>query len=332
AEVASSAAADRPPIEVAVLLSDEKERKLRLFERCRQNPPSGVRFHRLDLDELLQSGSRYRVVLHKIHSELTSNKPESIDRVRRFKAWIEARGSELVLLDPLRGLESMLLYRFAQCQAMSRCVAACPEPLRQRVFVPRYALVQNPGDPVADSNGALRFPLLCKPHLASGAEAHSMSLVFNAGQLADLRPPLVAQEFVNHGARIIKVYVLGSRIHACIRPSVRDFQADYAGPAIQFSSHAVSKAGCQSELSDAAASAQNGDDGEMLLSRYSGLLEPLCRACRSVLGLDLLNLDLVPDTRSGRLGLVDINQFPGFESMPNYVDALVELIKLKVNY
>uniref|UniRef100_A0A1I8I9R3 Inositol-tetrakisphosphate 1-kinase n=1 Tax=Macrostomum lignano TaxID=282301 RepID=A0A1I8I9R3_9PLAT len=305
AEVASSAAADRPPIEVAVLLSDEKERKLRLFERCRQNPPSGVRFHRLDLDELLQSGSRYRVVLHKIHSELTSNKPESIDRVRRFKAWIEARGSELVLLDPLRGLESMLLAR------------PCPG---------------NPGDPVADSNGALRFPLLCKPHLASGAEAHSMSLVFNAGQLADLRPPLVAQEFVNHGARIIKVYVLGSRIHACIRPSVRDFQADHAGPAIQFSSHAVSKAGCQSELSDAAASAQNGDDGEMLLSRYSGLLEPLCRACRSVLGLDLLNLDLVPDTRSGRLGLVDINQFPGFESMPNYVDALVELIKLKVNY
>ena len=54
----------------------------------------------------------------------------------------------------------------------------------------------------ADSGllNTLRFPLIAKPLVADGtAKSHKMSLVYHREGLAKLRPPLVLQEFVNHG-------------------------------------------------------------------------------------------------------------------------------------
>lgn len=50
-----------------------------------------------------------------------------------------------------------------------------------------------------------------------------MSLIFSAGGLADVHPPCVLQSFINHGAVLHKVFVVGER-HFCVeRPSLKNF-------------------------------------------------------------------------------------------------------------
>lgn len=56
-----------------------------------------------------------------------------------------------------------------------------------------------------------------------------MSLIFSAGSLADARPPCVLQSFINHGAVLHKVFVVGDR-HFCVeRPSLKNFPSGPCG-------------------------------------------------------------------------------------------------------
>uniref|UniRef100_A0A452YQM0 Uncharacterized protein n=1 Tax=Aegilops tauschii subsp. strangulata TaxID=200361 RepID=A0A452YQM0_AEGTS len=78
---------------------------------------------------------------------------------------------------------------------------------------------------LADSGllAALRFPLIAKPLVADGsAKSHKMSLVYHREGLRKLRPPLVLQEFVNHGGVIFKVYVVGGHVTCVKRRSLPD--------------------------------------------------------------------------------------------------------------
>lgn len=56
-----------------------------------------------------------------------------------------------------------------------------------------------------------------------------MSLIFSAGSLVDIHPPCVLQSFVNHGAVLHKVFVVGDR-HFCVeRPSLKNFPSGPCG-------------------------------------------------------------------------------------------------------
>lgn len=56
-----------------------------------------------------------------------------------------------------------------------------------------------------------------------------MSLIFSAGSLVDVHPPCVLQSFVNHGAVLHKVFVVGNR-HFCVeRPSLKNFPSGPCG-------------------------------------------------------------------------------------------------------
>lgn len=56
-----------------------------------------------------------------------------------------------------------------------------------------------------------------------------MSLIFSAGSLAEIHPPCVLQSFVNHGAVLHKVFVVGDR-HFCVeRPSLKNFPTGPCG-------------------------------------------------------------------------------------------------------
>lgn len=61
-----------------------------------------------------------------------------------------------------------------------------------------------------------------------------MCLLFGTASLADIHPPCVLQSFVNHGAVLYKVYVVGDK-HCCVeRPSIKNFPS---GPCGQFPTH-----------------------------------------------------------------------------------------------
>ncbi|RZC28012.1 Inositol-tetrakisphosphate 1-kinase 1 [Glycine soja] len=74
---------------------------------------------------------------------------------------------------------------------------------------------------------ALKFPVIAKPLVADGrAKSHKMALVFNHDGLNSLKPPVVVQEFVNHGGVIFKVYVTGERVRCVKRKSLPDVGED----------------------------------------------------------------------------------------------------------
>ena len=58
-----------------------------------------------------------------------------------------------------------------------------------------------------------------------------MSLVFSENGLDDIRPPCVAQTFINHSAKLYKLFVLKKQYFMVERPSLKNFEAggEWAG-------------------------------------------------------------------------------------------------------
>lgn len=52
-----------------------------------------------------------------------------------------------------------------------------------------------------------------------------MAIIFNKQGLKDIRPPCVAQSFINHNAVLYKVYVVGDEQFVCERPSLKNLTA-----------------------------------------------------------------------------------------------------------
>jgi len=52
-----------------------------------------------------------------------------------------------------------------------------------------------------------------------------MSIVFSKSGLGDIKPPCVVQSFVNHNARLFKVFIVGRRRYIIQRPSIKNLTA-----------------------------------------------------------------------------------------------------------
>lgn len=52
-----------------------------------------------------------------------------------------------------------------------------------------------------------------------------MAIIFNEAGLGDIEPPCVVQSFVNHNARLFKIFVVGQRHFVVQRPSIRNCYA-----------------------------------------------------------------------------------------------------------
>jgi len=51
-----------------------------------------------------------------------------------------------------------------------------------------------------------------------------MSIIFSEAGLVDIAPPCVVQTFVNHNARLFKIFIIGSRYFIIQRPSIKNFK------------------------------------------------------------------------------------------------------------
>ena len=71
----------------------------------------------------------------------------------------------------------------------------------------------------------VNYPIVCKPLIAHGCTlAHQMSLIFSENGLDDIKPPCVAQTFINHSAKLYKLFVLKNRYFIVERPSLKNFE------------------------------------------------------------------------------------------------------------
>ncbi|GJR52676.1 inositol-tetrakisphosphate 1-kinase 3-like protein isoform X6 [Tanacetum coccineum] len=194
------------------------------------------------------------------------------------------------------------------------------------VGVPRQLVIEK--DPLSISDAVrkagLSLPLVAKPLVA---KSHELSLAYDEYSLQKLEPPLVLQEFVNHGGVLFKVYIVGDAIKVLRRFSLPDV-----------SKRELSRCAGVFRFPRVSSAAQSADDADLdpciaeLPPR--ALLERLARELRRRLGLHLFNLDMIREhgTRD-RFYVIDINYFPGYGKMPEYehifTDFLLNLAKSK---
>ncbi|XP_071717713.1 inositol-tetrakisphosphate 1-kinase 3-like isoform X3 [Rutidosis leptorrhynchoides] len=194
------------------------------------------------------------------------------------------------------------------------------------VGVPKQLVIEK--DPLSISDAVkkagLSLPLVAKPLVA---KSHELSLAYDEYSLQKLDPPLVLQEFVNHGGVLFKVYIVGDAIKVVRRFSLPDV-----------SKRELSRSAGVFRFPRVSSAAQSADDADLdpciaeLPPR--ALLERLARELRRRLGLHLFNLDMIREHGTkDRFYVIDINYFPGYGKMPEYehifTDFLLNLAKSK---
>ncbi|XP_066387116.1 inositol-tetrakisphosphate 1-kinase 1-like isoform X5 [Miscanthus floridulus] len=179
---------------------------------------------------------------------------------------------------------------------------------------------------VADLN--LSNGYVAKPLVADGtSKSHELSLAYVEASLPLLDPPLVLQEFVNHGGILFKVYIVGETIQVVRRLSLPDVNTyDLGNNDGIFGFPRVSCATNNAEDADV--------DPCIAELPPKPLLEKLGRELRRRLGLRLFNIDMIREQgRKDRYYVIDINYFPGYGKMPGYEhifsDFLLSLVQSK---
>ncbi|KAL8144217.1 hypothetical protein V2J09_017249 [Rumex salicifolius] len=198
------------------------------------------------------------------------------------------------------------------------------------IGVPKQLVIKDdaPSIPSKVSTAGLSFPIVAKPLYADGsAKSHELSLAYDQYSLKKLEPPLVLQEFVNHGGVVFKVYVIGDAIKVVRRfslPNITKHELSENAGVFNFP-----------RVSCAAASADDADlDPDIGEHPPRPLLEKLAKELRRRLGLRLFNLDIIREHGSqNKFYVIDINYFPGYGKMPDYehifTDFLLRLVESK---
>ncbi|KAI7981696.1 Inositol-tetrakisphosphate 1-kinase 5 [Camellia lanceoleosa] len=187
----------------------------------------------------------------------------------------------------------------------------------------RISMLEVVTDPNQWGEG-LKFPVIAKPLVADGsAKSHKMSLVFNQDGLNKLKPPIVLQEFVNHGGVIFKTYVVGDYVKCVKRkslPDVSDEKLKSLEGSLSFSQ--VSNLTIQERNDDKYYKMMNLEEIEMPPQSF---ITDIARGLRRATKLHLFNFDVIRDTRIGnRYLVIDINYFPGYAKMPSYETVLTD--------
>ncbi|XP_023746570.1 inositol-tetrakisphosphate 1-kinase 3 isoform X2 [Lactuca sativa] len=198
------------------------------------------------------------------------------------------------------------------------------------VGVPKQLVIEKDPSSIPDAvkQAGLALPLVAKPLVA---KSHELSLAYDEYSLEKLEPPLVLQEFINHGGVVFKVYIVGDAVKVVRRFSLpdvskRDLSRRSVGGVFRFP-----RVSCAAQSADDSVADLDPCIAEL---PPRALLERLARELRRRLGLHLFNLDMIREhgTRD-RFYVIDINYFPGYGKMPEYehifTDFLLNLAKSK---
>uniref|UniRef100_G3NQR0 Inositol-tetrakisphosphate 1-kinase n=1 Tax=Gasterosteus aculeatus aculeatus TaxID=481459 RepID=G3NQR0_GASAC len=275
----------------------------------------------IDITRPLVHQGPFDVIVHKLSDVVVEAERDSQSATCRLTP-------PTVLLDPLPAMTRTVRSFSAGLQMYLLTVAppviCCPADwcICSPPYLEIHSAADLPSIHQALVTQGLSFPLICKTRVAHGSLSHEMSLIFGADGLADVRPPCVLQSFVNHGAVLHKVFVVGDQ-HFCVeRPSLKNFPS---GPCerktIFFNSHQVSKPESNSHLTAL--------DEQMpgLPPPSSEAVAALVRELRAQLGMALFGVDVIVDVHTHTLTAIDINIFPGYEGVPQFFSSLLSHIQ-----
>ncbi|KAJ8626026.1 hypothetical protein MRB53_019333 [Persea americana] len=265
----------------------------------------------IDTDRPLIDQGPFDCILHKLS---TADWKENLQEYT-------SRNPNVTVVDPLDAIE-----RLRNRISMLQVVSELEIPQETATFgVPKQIVIFDSAtlsDPAAASG--LKFPVIAKPLVADGsARSHKMSLVFNRDGLIKLKPPIVLQEFINHGGVIFKVYVVGDRVKCVKRkslPDVSEENLERSEESVSFSQ--VSNMTMQDRADDKYYETMHLEDVELPPLSF---VEEIARGLQQALRLHLFNFDVIREVKVGnRYLIIDINYFPGYAKMPSYETILTD--------
>ncbi|XP_021776175.1 inositol-tetrakisphosphate 1-kinase 3-like [Chenopodium quinoa] len=269
----------------------------------------GIIFVPIDQHRPLAEQGPFDIVLHK----LLSNEWSQLLEDYRLKH------PDVMVLDPPYAIQCV-----RNRQSMLEDVAALGlTDSYGRVCVPKQLVIEKDPTliPAEVAKAGLKLPLVSKPLFVDGsAKSHELFLAYDNVSLSNLEPPLILQEFVNHGGVMFKVYVIGNAIKVVRRFSLPDVckreLSKYAG-VFQFP-----------RVSCAAASADEADlEPGIAELPPRPMLERLVGELRRRMGLQLFNIDIIREHGKRDLFyVIDINYFPGYGKMPGYEHIFTDFL------
>lgn len=272
----------------------------------------GIDLVRVDPNQNLADQGPFDCVLHKLYGDDWKR------QLNEFKAIYP----NVVILDSPESIER-LHNRISMLQAVSELKI---DDRNDTFGIPKQIVIYDKETLFDRRNWeALKFPVIAKPLVADGsAKSHKMALVFNHDGLNSLKPPIVVQEFVNHGGVIFKVYVVGERVRCVKRKSLPDVGEDELVRVSEdlWAFSQVSNLATDERIDDKYYKMMHLDDTEMPPLSF---ITRIARGLRRVMKLNLFNFDVIRDSRCGnRYLIVDINYFPGYAKMPGYEAVLTD--------
>lgn len=265
---------------------------------------------KIDTDRLLMDQGPFDCILHKLYG----------DDWKRQLVDYKARNPNVVILDAPEAIER-LHNRISMLQVVSELKIV--QNGCETFGIPKQIVIYD-SETLREHRSweGLKFPMIAKPLVADGsAKSHKMSLVYNHGGLSNLKPPIVLQEFVNHGGVIFKVYVVGEYVKCVKRkslPDVSEEKLESLGGLVTFSQ--VSNLASNEKTDEKYYKMMRLDDCEMPPQEF---ITDIARGLRQALKLNLFNFDVIRDTRLGtRYLIIDINYFPGYAKMPSYESVM----------
>ncbi|XP_068322946.1 inositol-tetrakisphosphate 1-kinase 1-like [Pyrus communis] len=153
----------------------------------------GIDFVRIDTERSLADQGSFDCVLHKLYG----------DDWKRELAEFRVKNPDGVIIDAPEAIKR-LHNRISMLQVVSELRI---EHESDTFGIPKQIVIYDK-ETLFDRQAweGLKFPVIAKPLVADGsAKSHKMALVFNHDGLNNLKPPIVLQEFVNHGGVIFKM-------------------------------------------------------------------------------------------------------------------------------
>ncbi|KAJ8754439.1 hypothetical protein K2173_002890 [Erythroxylum novogranatense] len=279
-----------------------------LVRLCKQR---GIDLVRIDTDRPLVEQGPFDCVVHKLYGDDWKQQLEDFQR----------RNPNAVVVDSPSSIER-LHNRISMLQVVSELKI---ESGADSFGIPKQIVIYDKEtlfDPQAWE--FLKYPVIAKPLIADGsAKSHKMALVFNHEGLNKLKPPIVLQEFVNHGGVIFKVYVVGDYVKCVKRKSLPDVPEEKLKSlegALSFSQ--VSNLNERNNDDDKFYESTELEDTELPPQSF---ITALAKGLRTAMNLNLFNFDVIRDSRIGnRYLVIDINYFPGYAKMPGYETVLTD--------
>lgn len=307
----SSGVTQPPRYAIGYALAPKKQQSLIQPSLVAQAAAQGMDLVPVDASRPLAEQGPFHLLIHKLYG----------DDWRAQLVAFAARHPAVPVVDPPHAIDR-LHNRISMLQVVSELDHAADQDTT--FGIPSQVVVYDAAA-LADSGllAALRFPLIAKPLVADGtAKSHKMSLVYHREGLAKLRPPLVLQEFVNHGGVIFKVYVVGGHVTCVKRRSLPDVSPEDDASA----QGSVSFSQVSNLPTERTAEEYYGEKSlEDAVMPPAAFINQIAGGLRRALGLQLFNFDMIRDVRAGdRYLVIDINYFPGYAKMPGYETVLTD--------